>query len=48
MENLGRLDVYIKDGKIAKYDHQIYRIIAKEIKPDPKIQKIIDEEYAKI
>lgn len=46
-KNLGRLDVYIKDGKIAKYDHQIYRIIAKEIKPDPKIQKIIDEEYAK-
>ncbi len=46
-KNLGRLDVYIKDGKIAKYEHQIYRILAKEIKPDPKIQKIIDEEYAK-
>ncbi len=46
-KNLGRLDLWIKDGKIVRHEHEIYRIRANEIKPDPEIQKIIDEEYAK-
>jgi len=45
-KNLGRLDLWVKDGKIVRYDHQIYRIRVKEIPPDPAIQKIIDEGYA--
>ena len=45
-KNLGRLDLTVRNGKVVKYDHEVYRIVAKEIKADPGIQKIIDGGYA--
>ena len=43
---LGKLDLIVKNGKIEKFDHKIIRVVAKDIKPDREIQKIIDDEYA--
>lgn len=43
---LGKLDLEIKDGKIAGFDHEIIRVVSKDIKPDPQIKKLIDEIYA--
>jgi sulfur-oxidizing protein SoxB len=43
---LGKLDLTIKDRKITGYDHEIIRIVAKDIKPDPEIKKLIDDIYA--
>ena len=45
-KNLGRLDLTVRNGKVVKHDHEVYRIAAKEIKADPEIQKIIDAGYA--
>jgi sulfur-oxidizing protein SoxB len=46
-KNLGRLDLWVKNGKVVRHEHQIYRVRAKAIPPDPEIQKIVDEEYAR-
>ena len=43
---LGKLDLKLKNGKIVDYDHEIIRVVAKDIKPDPEIQKLIEAEYA--
>ncbi|GMT42159.1 MAG: bifunctional metallophosphatase/5'-nucleotidase [bacterium] len=43
---LGKLDLKIKDGKVASFDHEIIRIVSNNIKPDPIIEKIIEAQYA--
>jgi len=43
---LGKLDLKIKDGKVVGYDHEIIRVVSKDITPDPEIKKLIDDMYA--
>jgi sulfur-oxidizing protein SoxB len=33
-KNLGRLDLTVRNGKVVKHDHEVYRIAAKEVKAD--------------
>lgn len=42
---LGKLDIEIKDGKVAHFDHQIIRIVSKDIKPDPEISQLVELLY---
>lgn len=43
---IGKLDLKVKNGRIVDYDHKIIRVVAKDIKPDSEIQKLIKAEYA--
>lgn len=46
-KNLGCLDLRVRDKSIAGYECRVYRIRAGEIKPDPDVLKLVDEEYAR-
>jgi sulfur-oxidizing protein SoxB len=43
---VGRIDLNVKNKKIVDYDHKLIPIVTNWIKPDEKIKKLIDEEYA--
>ncbi|MEG3620367.1 thiosulfohydrolase SoxB [Magnetovibrio sp. PR-2] len=39
---LGRLDLDVQNGKIAKYNYKLMPVFADVIAPDPKIQAVVD------
>ncbi|MHB1679362.1 MAG: thiosulfohydrolase SoxB [bacterium] len=43
---VGRIDLNVQNKRIIDYDHKLIPIVTDWIKPDPEINKIIDEEYA--
>ncbi|MHB1545312.1 MAG: thiosulfohydrolase SoxB [bacterium] len=43
---IGRIDLNVSGKKVIDYDHKLIPIVSNWIKPDEKIQNIIDEEYA--
>ncbi len=42
---VGRIDLNVKDKKIVDYDHKLIPVVTNWIKPDEKIQLLIDKEY---
>lgn len=43
---LGLLDIKVNKGKVKGFDHKIIRIVSKNIKPDKKIEALIEKAYA--
>ena len=43
---LGKLDLKVEGGKVVDFDHEIIRIVAKDIAADPKISQLIAAAYA--
>ncbi len=39
---VGKLDIEVEQGKITEYRHELIEVAA-EIKPDPNVQKLVDE-----
>lgn len=40
---LGQLDLRVKDGRVVAYDQTLIPVRSKDIQPDPKIAKMIDD-----
>ena len=45
-EYVSALDLEIKDKKVVSYDYQLVKVNQSHIKPDPEIQKLVDQAYA--
>lgn len=43
---IGKIDLNVKNKRIVDYDHKLIPIVTNWIKPDEKIQRIIDKEHA--
>ena len=43
---VGRLDLKIKNGKVSGFEHEILRVVSKDIPADPKVQALIDKAFA--